>query len=65
MKANRGSDEAGQAIASTVVEKYDRQSFAMVCGRCSLTLVKAGGVVYGARRCPKVCAGEVSVAELG
>lgn len=65
--ANRGSEEARRAVMSTVVDvdAGDSRNYAMVCGRCSLTLVKSDGIIYGANQCPKVRTGEISVSELG
>lgn len=61
---NRGSSEAKLAVESTVVDPYDSNNFAAVCGRCSITLVKDNGTVYGAKKCSKVQTGEINLGEL-
>jgi hypothetical protein len=61
--ANSGNGDAREAVMSTVVASRG-SDLAMSCGRCGLTMVRDGGIVYGASRCPKVQSGQTSLGEL-
>lgn len=62
--SNRGISGADLAVESTLSAVQDSVNFAMTCGRCGITAVSADGIIYGAKRCPKVKTGEVTLGEL-
>lgn len=61
--ANRGNGFMREEVMSTVVASRG-SDLAMACGRCGLTMIRDGGVVYGARSCPEVQAGRKTLGEL-
>jgi hypothetical protein len=61
--ANGGSAVAHEVVETTIIETRGND-FAMACGKCGITMVRDGGVVYGASRCPLVGSGQIALGEL-
>lgn len=63
LSANRGTEGASEAIASTVISSRGFD-YAMTCGRCAITLISNEGTIFGASKCPEVVSADIDLTEL-